>query len=389
MSQFDPYHVWLGVPPEEQPPNHYRLLGVKDLEDDPEVIASAADRQMSHLRSFQGGKHAELTQRLLNEAAAARVCLLNPDKKHAYDVLLRAELERQPAEQSAYAAIAEAVSGESSTLPPRAPRPTAISWQMMAFGGAGAMVLVGLFLVYVFWGRLTPHVAQMGEKPLIGEPGKERAAEDLAAKGGSEPESPPAPSPSDPAKPTEEKEPPTKSEKSPSEPGQQAEAKPAVAPQTQKAATAPSPDSVAPAAPSPKPEQPQREESKKLPIPDEAAKERARKLVHETFKEEFDKAKWTLPPVGIVVLIDVSELAQVEHDYGSRAFEQVLSTVSGLVGELRGSEVRAGDTLAAAVQAGATCPSVFRGRTLSSNIPHPICGRRECSVRCRSASLST
>lgn len=23
---FDPYHKWLGIPPKDQPPNHYRLL---------------------------------------------------------------------------------------------------------------------------------------------------------------------------------------------------------------------------------------------------------------------------------------------------------------------------------------------------------------------------
>ena len=30
---FDPYYRWLGIPPEEQPPDHYRLLGVKVFED--------------------------------------------------------------------------------------------------------------------------------------------------------------------------------------------------------------------------------------------------------------------------------------------------------------------------------------------------------------------
>jgi EAL domain-containing protein (putative c-di-GMP-specific phosphodiesterase class I) len=47
-----------------------------------------------------------------------------------------------------------------------------------------------------------------------------------------------------------------------------------------------------------------------------------------------------------LVLIDASELAQVEHDYGSRAFERVLSSVTSLVTELRGSEVRSNDLLA-------------------------------------------
>jgi hypothetical protein len=32
MAGFDPYHVWLGIPPHEQPPNHYRLLGIAPLD---------------------------------------------------------------------------------------------------------------------------------------------------------------------------------------------------------------------------------------------------------------------------------------------------------------------------------------------------------------------
>ena len=27
-EEFDPYRKWLGIPPQEQPPNHYRLLGI-------------------------------------------------------------------------------------------------------------------------------------------------------------------------------------------------------------------------------------------------------------------------------------------------------------------------------------------------------------------------
>ena len=40
---FDPYYKWLGIPIEEQPVNHYRLLGIKMFEADPDVIAEAAD----------------------------------------------------------------------------------------------------------------------------------------------------------------------------------------------------------------------------------------------------------------------------------------------------------------------------------------------------------
>ena len=34
----DPYYLWLGIPPSEQPPNHYRLLGVSAFESNEQVI---------------------------------------------------------------------------------------------------------------------------------------------------------------------------------------------------------------------------------------------------------------------------------------------------------------------------------------------------------------
>jgi hypothetical protein len=85
---FNGYHVWLGIPPSEQPPNHYRLLGIAAFETDLDVIEHAADRQMAHVRTFQSGRHAALSQQILNELAAARLCLLSPDKKTAYDTEL-------------------------------------------------------------------------------------------------------------------------------------------------------------------------------------------------------------------------------------------------------------------------------------------------------------
>ncbi len=80
-EKFDPYHQWLGIPASEQPPHHYRLLGIPAFEESPTVIENAADQRMAHLRTFQTGKHAAESQRLLNEVAAARVCLLNAEKK--------------------------------------------------------------------------------------------------------------------------------------------------------------------------------------------------------------------------------------------------------------------------------------------------------------------
>ncbi|HEV2971296.1 MAG TPA: trypsin-like peptidase domain-containing protein [Pirellulales bacterium] len=89
------YHKWLGIPVSEQPANHYRLLGIADLESDSDVIASAADRQMAHVRTFQIGQHSAASQRILNEIAGARLCLLNEKRKTEYDIVLRTRLASQ------------------------------------------------------------------------------------------------------------------------------------------------------------------------------------------------------------------------------------------------------------------------------------------------------
>ena len=86
---FDVYVQWLGIRDAERPPNHYRLLGLEPFEPDPDVIANAADRQMAHVRRFQNGPRSEMSQRLLNELAAAKVCLLRPELKADYDERLR------------------------------------------------------------------------------------------------------------------------------------------------------------------------------------------------------------------------------------------------------------------------------------------------------------
>ena len=39
---FDPYYTWLAIPPADQPPHHYRLLGIEPLESDRDVMLSAA-----------------------------------------------------------------------------------------------------------------------------------------------------------------------------------------------------------------------------------------------------------------------------------------------------------------------------------------------------------
>lgn len=88
-SDFDPYYKWLGIPPQHQPPDHYRLLGLEAFESDRDVVRAAAERQMAHVQSYKIGPRSDLSQRLLNEIAKAKVCLLDTASKAEYDRALR------------------------------------------------------------------------------------------------------------------------------------------------------------------------------------------------------------------------------------------------------------------------------------------------------------
>jgi hypothetical protein len=147
----DPYYKWLGIPPDQQPPNHYRLLGITVFETDTDAIASAADQRMLHLRMYQSGQHAELSQQLLNEVAAARVCLLNPEKRAAYDEKLLATMA--PSESPAPGSDTTfPIVDETWTPPVSRSRKYRLSHKKKAskvgaiIGGGLALALVGLLL---------------------------------------------------------------------------------------------------------------------------------------------------------------------------------------------------------------------------------------------------
>lgn len=101
MDGYDAYHLWLGIPPEEQPPSHYRLLGVRLFEQNSEVIRNAADRQRSHVKRLGVNQYQEIGQNLLNEIEAAKICLMRPEKRAPYDERLRTQLDEQAPEDSA------------------------------------------------------------------------------------------------------------------------------------------------------------------------------------------------------------------------------------------------------------------------------------------------
>jgi hypothetical protein len=76
-DSFDPYRVWLGIPPESRPPTHYEMLGISPKEQEREVIEAAVLRQTGYVRNFQIGKYAKDAARILNEIAAAKAWLLD------------------------------------------------------------------------------------------------------------------------------------------------------------------------------------------------------------------------------------------------------------------------------------------------------------------------
>ncbi|HWB10000.1 MAG TPA: hypothetical protein VG826_12280 [Pirellulales bacterium] len=112
MSQdFNPYREWLGVTSSSPSPSYYELLGLGPLEGDVAKIDSAYQRQSNQLAARLSGSQAMLAQRLMGELAEARMTLMTPTAKRAYDQALVA---RGPA------APTSAASDIQDMLPPAA-----------------------------------------------------------------------------------------------------------------------------------------------------------------------------------------------------------------------------------------------------------------------------
>ncbi len=112
-TAFDPYYTWLGIPPHQQPADHYRLLGVQPFEGNVDVISHALDQRLAYVRTFQNGRRGDLSQTILNELALAGTCLLDPASRRRYDAALRSE---RKAEATA------AASAKPAPAPRRPPR---------------------------------------------------------------------------------------------------------------------------------------------------------------------------------------------------------------------------------------------------------------------------
>lgn len=94
-QNFDAYRDWLKIPTQDQPPHHYRLLGIKVFESDANKIDQAVNQLVARLQTLSNGPHVEQAQQLLNQVAKARICLTDPIRKADYDRRLQATLKPQ------------------------------------------------------------------------------------------------------------------------------------------------------------------------------------------------------------------------------------------------------------------------------------------------------
>lgn len=158
---FDPYHIWLGIPPKDQPPNHYRLLGIELYESHADVIDAAATRQSAYLQNVATGEHRADSQRLLTEIAAARRCLLDQKSKAAYDAQLRMALpgdirstesraEVFPVLDTPHAAASGAIDTRFPSKSATAPRLAGPRTRSKQAGFPWSTVIAGVFAVILF-----------------------------------------------------------------------------------------------------------------------------------------------------------------------------------------------------------------------------------------------
>jgi hypothetical protein len=78
---------WLGLRPDEWPPDHYRLLGLPPGADDPALIERHVHQRLDAVRCYQM-LHPEQATEAMNRLAQAFVCLTEPSAKRMYDASL-------------------------------------------------------------------------------------------------------------------------------------------------------------------------------------------------------------------------------------------------------------------------------------------------------------
>ena len=117
-ESFDPYLEWLRIPADEQPPHHYRLLGISLFESNQRVIAEAALDVATILRRYQLSDKVAISGRLLGEVARAKTCLLDPERKRDYDTELKQQFDPTPVGAAGAAPTVNLAEYPTAKVPP-------------------------------------------------------------------------------------------------------------------------------------------------------------------------------------------------------------------------------------------------------------------------------
>lgn len=88
MADFNPYREWLQIQSAAATPDYYTLLDLRPLESDSAQINAGFQRQAARIAPHLSGIQGSLAQRLMSELAEARVTLLTPTARRAYDQAL-------------------------------------------------------------------------------------------------------------------------------------------------------------------------------------------------------------------------------------------------------------------------------------------------------------
>lgn len=95
----DVYREWLKIESSQRPPDHYTLLGLKQFEDDRNVIQTNYRQRSTFARRYATGKFSKESQDLLDELARAMLILTDPARKNEYDRKLGRKTKRPPLEK--------------------------------------------------------------------------------------------------------------------------------------------------------------------------------------------------------------------------------------------------------------------------------------------------
>lgn len=90
-DRFDPFAVWLQIPPDQRPLTYYSLLGLDPFSEGDEIILEAVRRQVARVKSMCRPDQMDIGRRILGELQRAKSCLLNPESKSKYDERLRSQ----------------------------------------------------------------------------------------------------------------------------------------------------------------------------------------------------------------------------------------------------------------------------------------------------------